>query len=103
MPFPTIASAGTSDEVFIRRLREFTEDLPLFAPEQASANGTSTEYRFSQFPIYDGDSLISLKAGATGTTAQTLNDNRADLVGKGANQASIDYETGWVFWDVAPV
>jgi hypothetical protein len=95
--FPTVGSAGTSDAVFIRKLRLFCEDEPLFSPEQLSANGTSTEYRISQFPIHEQG--ISIKIGAT---AQTLIDTRNNLIGKGANFCSIDYETGWVFWDVAP-
>lgn len=99
MSFPTIASAGTSDRVFVRRLREFVEDMPLFAPEQLNANGTSTEYRVTQFPMYDGDPNFSITVGGT---KQTLKDNRTDLIGAGSGFIVVDWETGWVFWDVAP-
>src|SRR3982074_1752759 len=97
MSFPTAGSAGTSDSVFIRKLRLVLEDEPLFSPEQLSANGTSTEFRVSQFPIHEQG--ISIKVGAT---PQVLQPDRTALVAKGANNICIDYETGWVFWDVAP-
>jgi hypothetical protein len=98
MSFPTVGSAGTSDSVFIRKLRLFMEDEPLFSPEQLSANGSSTEYRVSQFPVHEQG--ITIKVGAS---TQTLQPDRQTLIGKGANNICIDYETGWVFWDVAPV
>lgn len=97
MSFPTVGSAGTSDSVFIRKLRLFMEDEALFSPEQLSANGTSTEYRVSQFPVHEQG--ITIKVGVT---TQTLIADRTALVGAGAGKCCIDYETGWVFWDVAP-
>lgn len=93
----TASSAGTSDLLFVQRCRDFLEDQPLFSPEQISSNGTSTEYRVSQFPILDNDTQLSIKVGAT---SQTLVADRAGLAS--ANQVYVDYESGWLFWNTAP-
>lgn len=93
---PTQISAGTSDSVFVQKLRDFMEDPPLFTPEQLSANGTSTEYRLSQFPIYDGDPNLTITVGGT---SQTLVSDRTALTA--VNKVFVDYESGWLFWPTA--
>lgn len=98
MANPTGSSAGTSDLVFINRLREFMEDVPLFSPQNTSATGGS-EYRAVDFPIYDGDPYNDSSQRFVITVnqqVQQLVDSRADL--SAAGQVAIDYENGWLYW-----
>ena len=101
MANPTGSSAGTSDLVFINRLREFMEDVPLFSPQNTTSTGGSSEYRAVDFPLYDGDSYgdasqrFVITVGSP-PVVQTLVDSRADL--SGVNQVAIDYENGWMYW-----
>lgn len=101
MANPTGSSAGTTDLVFIQRLREFMEDVPLFSPQNTTATGGSSEYRAVDFPIYDGDPYndpsqrFIINVGSPAVT-QTLVDSRADLTA--ANQVAVDYENGWLYW-----
>lgn len=99
MANPTGSSAGTTDLVFITRLREFMEDVPLFSPQNTSATGGSSEYRAVDFPIYDGDPYNDTSQRFVITVnqvVQTLVDSRNDLTGAG--QVAIDYENGWLYW-----
>lgn len=99
MANPTGSSAGTTDLVFINRMREFMEDVPLFSPQNTSATGGASEYRAVDFPIYDGDPYADTSQRFVITVSgvvQTLVDSRNDLTG--ANQVAIDYENGWMYW-----
>jgi hypothetical protein len=99
MANPTGSSAGTTDLVFINRLREFMEDAPLFSPQNTSASGGASEYRAVDFPIYDGDTYNDTSQRFVITVnqqVQTLVDSRNDLTGAG--QVAVDYENGWIYW-----
>jgi hypothetical protein len=101
MANPTGSSAGTTDLVFINRLREFMEDVPLFSPQNTQATGGSSEYRAVDFPLYDGDPYndsaqrFVITVGSP-PVVQTLVDSRSDLTGP--NQVAVDYENGWMYW-----
>jgi hypothetical protein len=99
MANPTGSSAGTTDLVFVNRLREFMEDAPLFSSENTSATGGASEYRAVDFPIYDGDPYNDAAQRFVITVnqvPQTLVDSRDDLTGP--NQVVVDYENGWLYW-----
>jgi len=103
---PTPASAGIGDQIFLAQLRSDLRDLPIFTKQQLSADGVQLVYRAQQFPIYDGDaygaglSIFSVYGGASGTTFQALKGAFSDLTA--LNQVFIDFETGFMYWAVAP-
>jgi hypothetical protein len=99
MANPSLSSAGDSDTVFIERLREFMEDMPLFSPEGTTASGAASEIRLSDFPVYDGDTYDDSSQRFTVTVngaLQNLVDSRDDLANAG--DVAIDYESGWLYW-----
>ena len=96
MPNPTVASSGEGDLEYIQMLRDFVEDTPVFSPQQISGNGTSSEYRLGQFPVWDGDLNFVVSVGGAPQTVVT------SRTGLGAGQVYIDYETGWMFFGSAP-
>jgi hypothetical protein len=100
---PTPASAGVGDQIFLAQLRSDLKDLPIFAKQQLSADGSTLAYQAQKFPIYDGDaygaqpSLFSITVNGV---LQSLKGAYSDL--SAANQVWVDYETGWIYWNIAP-
>ncbi len=109
MANPTASSAGLSEEVFIRQIRDDLEDPDIFVgTETLIANGSSTEYRVSQFPIYDGDQYGAASGTIPGTWFIKDNSTVQALVAKsglsgGANKVNVNYQTGVMIFGAAPV
>lgn len=105
----TLSSAGLSEELFIRQIRDDLEDPDIFVgTETLTANGSSTVYRCSQFPIYDGDMYGAQSGTVPGTWVITDNNTVQTLVEKtglsaGANHVNVNYRTGMLIFGAAPV
>jgi hypothetical protein len=92
---PWGSEAGTSDQVFIQRLRQLLRDRPTSANEQTSGNGTSTSFQLNQVGVYDSK-----------YTQVTVGGNIVPIVeSQGSITSSnvyIDFDTGLVIFGTAP-
>lgn len=92
---PWGSEAGTSDHVFVQRLRQLLRDNPVPANEQATGNGNSTFFQQQKVPIYDDKYVIVAVAG----TQVPLIGTRS---GVNSGNCFIDYDSGMLIFGVAP-
>jgi hypothetical protein len=92
---PWGSEAGVSDHVFVQRLRELLRDYPVGANEQASGNGSSTNFQMQKVPINDDDYVIV-----------TVNNTPAAVVSQRSQISSgncyIDFNSGMLVFGTAP-
>jgi hypothetical protein len=92
---PWGSESGTSDHVFVQRLRELLRDYPVGANEQADGNGLSTNLQMQKVPINDDDYLMV-----------TVNNALVPLVSQRSQIASsncwMDFNSGMLVFGTAP-
>ena len=92
---PWGSEAGTSDHVFVSRLRELLRDYPVGANEQADGNGLSTNFQMQKVPVNDDDYIMV-----------TVNNALVPLVSQRSAITSsncwIDFNSGMLVFGTAP-
>ena len=92
---PWGSEAGTSDHVFVQRLRELLRDYPVSANEQANGNGNSTFFQMQKVPIND-DKYLTITVN---NVVQGVVDSRDDL---SAGLCWVDYNSGTLVFGTPP-